>query len=637
MRSYLTSMAALLLAGASAAALAGEYNGEFPRARGDGATDHLIVRWHHDLSSAQSRAQKLSGSGGLRVLGKQALDHDTDVLQLPQALSGSDLQDVIDRLQADPGIVHVSPDLRRHAHALTNDPLLASQWYLLSGQPSATRTEAAWDITSGNADLVVAVLDTGVRFDHPDLGRVGSGGKLLAGYDFVSRIAVANDGDARDADPSDPGDWVDAADRTQTDFTDCDAVASSWHGTRVAGLVGAITGNAEGVAGAAFQTRVLPVRVLGKCGGFDSDIIAAMRWAAGLSVSGVPANPTPARVINLSLGGEGACTAAYQSAIDEITARGVLVVASAGNDGGPVSTPANCTGVLGVAAIRHAGTKVGFSNLGPELSVSAPGGNCVNTGFGQPCLFPIVVATNTGTTVPAAATYTDQIRYNVGTSFSAPQAAAAAALMRSVNSRLSPAQLVTLIRATASPFPVSTNTAVPTCHVPSGPADLQAAECNCTTQTCGAGMLNAGAAVAAAQRPFAILQTRGTVSAGATLTLDGSASFASNSRTLATYQWTLEDVTGATPVIAAPSQSSTTLQVAGAGTFTLRLTVGDDEGGQASEIIALATPTIESPAPSRGGGGGALQSGWLLLLSLLAMQIRAVRVRQDVTWRRAAA
>ena len=274
------------------------------------------------------------------------------------------------------------------------------------------------------------------------------------------------------------------------------------------------------------------MRVLGKCGGFDSDIIDAMRWAAGLSVAGVPSNPNPAQVINLSLGGDGLCTAAYQAVATEITARGVLIVASAGNDGGPVSAPANCVGVLGVAGLRHIGTKVGFSNLGPELSIGAPGGNCVNTGPGQPCLFSIVAATNTGTTTPAAAAYTDRLNFNVGTSFSAPQAAAAAALMRTINSRLAPSQVITLLKQTATAFPVNGSASIPNCHVPVNADDLQTSECNCTTQTCGAGMLDSGAAVSAAQRPFAILLRTGTVASGETLSLDASTSFASNGRSL---------------------------------------------------------------------------------------------------------
>ena len=161
---------------------------------------------------------------------------------------------------------------------------------------------------------------------------------------------------------------------------------SSWHGTRVSSLIAALTNNAEGVAGTGWNTLILPVRVLGKCGGTDSDIIAGMRWAAGIPVPGAPINPTPARILNLSLGGSGACSAAYQAAVNEITARGVLVVVSVGNEGGAVASPANCAGVLGVAGIRHAGTKVGFSNLGPGTGIGAPGGNCVNPRRSRPAI-----------------------------------------------------------------------------------------------------------------------------------------------------------------------------------------------------------------------------------------------------------
>lgn len=621
---FIAALLPLLIAVPVTAALAQEYNG--PPARQSTAsqeTDRVIVRWQK--TPADARARKLSATG-LVVRSRQSLDADTEILQLPQRLTGSALEDVIARLQADSAVAYASPDLRRHAHAVTSDTLLNLQWYLSNTQPAATRTDVAWDITTGNPNVIVAVLDTGVRFEHPDLGRVEAGGKLLAGYDFVANPAVANDGTARDPDPSDPGDWVDTADRTQPTFSDCDTSSSSWHGTRVAGLVGALTNNAEGVAGAAFSTLVLPVRVLGKCGGFDSDIIAGMRWAAGLPVSGVPDNPTPASVINLSLGGNGVCTSAYQSVVDEVTARGVLIVVSAGNEGGPVSAPANCDGVLGVAGIRHIGTKVGFSNLGPEIGIGAPGGNCVNTGFGQPCLFSIVVAINSGTTVPAASTYTDEISYNVGTSFSAPQVAAAAALMRSVNSRLTPANVITLVRRTASAFPVNSNTSIPTCHTPTSATDLQAAECNCTTTTCGAGMLNAAAAVDAAQRPFAVLRTDGNATIGGTIVLDASGSFASDGRTIVSYEWSATNVTGVAPTIAASAQPATSLQISAATQFTLQLVVTDDHGGKDTQQASFATPAPTSPPVSRpsnsggGGGGGGAFSGVLLCLAVLCVR-----------------
>ncbi len=280
----------------------------------------------------------------------------------------------------------------------------------------------------------MAVLDTGVRFDHPDLQRVANGGNLLPGYDMISDVPIANDGDGRDADPSDPGDWITQAeiDNKTGPFFECtDAPeTSSWHGTQTGGLIGALTDNGIGMASVGRNVRVLPVRVLGKCGGMDSDIIAGMRWAAGLAVPGVPANPNPARVLNMSLGSDGAaCTQPYLDAVAEINATGAVIVASAGNSSGHAAgLPANCPGVIGVTGLRHVGTKVGFSDLGPEISISAPGGNCVNVGVGDACLYPILTTTNSGTTVPiaepAGAIYTDSFNWSLGTSFSAPLVAA---------------------------------------------------------------------------------------------------------------------------------------------------------------------------------------------------------------------
>src|SRR5690606_24970509 len=138
--------------------------------------------------------------------------------------------------------------------------------------------------------------------------------RLLPGYDFVSgergasTFVSANDGNGWDPDPSDPGDWVTSQEAASGPLRDCEVGYSSWHGLRVLGMLGAQTDNGTGIAGGVWQSRVLPVRVLGKCGGYDSDIIAAMRWAAGLSVSGAPANPNPAHIINLSLGSEDACS-----------------------------------------------------------------------------------------------------------------------------------------------------------------------------------------------------------------------------------------------------------------------------------------------------------------------------------------
>ncbi len=598
-----------------------EDNGAARRSGAQPTTNQIIVKWRDGTASTAAaagvRAQKLSASAGMRMQRKQQIGIETDVLQLDRALGADEMNALLQRMASDPNVEYAVADQRRFAHALPGDPLFADQWYFRSEQLAATRAEQAWDLTQGSNTTVVAVIDTGVRFEHPDLLRVSQGGKLLDGFDFVSQTPFANDGDTRDADASDPGDWVTSAETQQAPFTTCEQSNSSWHGTRVSSLIAALTNNAEGIAGTGWNTLILPVRVLGKCGGTDSDIIAGMRWAAGITVPGAPVNPTPAMIINLSLGGAGACTAAHQAAVDEIIARGVLIVVSVGNEGREVSAPANCNGVLGVTGIRHAGTKVGFSNLGPEAGIGAPGGNCVNSG--SPCLFPITAAVNAGTTTPGASTYTNHTdNINIGTSFSAPLVAGAAALIHSLNSQLTPAQYVALLKESATPFPTSSSTTTTVCHEPAG--DLQDSECICTTSTCGAGMLNTSAAVTAAQRPLALVTAPATIQAGTAASIDGRASFASNGRTITTFQWSAIGVTGGTPTFANSSQPLTTVQVADASTFTLRLTVTDDLGAQDTADVAVVTtappapPAPPAPAASTGGGGGSF--GWLMLALL---------------------
>jgi len=606
-------------------------------------TDQIIVKWRDGSSASATRMQKLGASAGMSLQRKQQIAAETDVLQLDRPLEQSDMNALLERMAADPNVEYAVPNGHRWAHAVPNDLLFADQWYFQSNEIAATRANQAWDVTVGSNTTIVAVIDTGVRFEHPDLLRASQAGKLLDGFDFIVNAPFANDGNGRDADASDPGDFVTAAELAQPPFNipacappdGSDHVNSSWHGTRVSSLIAALTNNGEGVAGTGWNTLILPVRVLGKCGGTDSDIIAGMRWAAGISVPGTPLNTTPAQIINLSLGGTGACSAAYQQAVNEITARGVLIVASVGNEGKAVAAPANCTGVLGVAGIRHAGTKVGFSNLGTEVGLGAPGGNCVNAG--PPCLFSITAAVNAGTTTPGASTYTDKVNnINVGTSFSAPLVAGAAALIHSLNSSLTPAQYIALLKDSASPFPTSSATTTTVCHVPAG--DTQAAECICTTQTCGAGMLNTHAAVLAAQRPLAVANAPSSIAVGVAAGIDGRDSFASNGRTITSFQWTAIGVSGATPTFGNASQALTTVQVADSSTFTLRLTVTDNQGMQDTADVAMATPTAPAPPappttppaqqPSGGGGGGG-SLGWLMLLLLSAISA-SLRARSGI-------
>ena len=366
----------------------------------------VIVKFRADspLLNAQSpptaerranRAKALARRLGLAMSAGAAVSERTQVIYA----SGISSDALARRLALEDDVEYAVPDGRRQIVTAPNDPLYANgvggngpavgQWYLRAPSgavQSSLDIETAWNVTQGNPSIVVAVLDTGVRYDHPDLLAVAAGGKLLPGYDMISSAAIANDGDGRDADASDPGDWITVAEANDIGgfFYHCTTFdpgsgryvgqASSWHGTQVSGLIAAITNNGIGMASVGPNLRVLPVRVIGKCGGFDSDIIAGMRWAAGLEVPGAPANPYPARVINMSLGGPGPCDAAYADAIAEINAAGAVIVVAAGNSSGDaVAVPANCGGVIAVAGLRHVGTKVGFSSLGPEVAIIGPG------------------------------------------------------------------------------------------------------------------------------------------------------------------------------------------------------------------------------------------------------------------------
>ena len=460
---------------------------------------------------AQRRADAFGNRLGLRLRSGRMLSDRTQVL-----LSGTlDSAALAARLSTQPDVEYAIEDRRQRIRALPNDPLFAAgpatgrgpdagQWYLHTPNAtlvSAINAEGAWNLVTPNPALVVAVLDTGVLGDHVDLA-----GRVLAGYDMVSEAEEANDGNLRDPDASDPGDWITSAEDSNPRgyFYQCGVSDSSWHGTMVSGIIGAASNNGIGMAGIASGVRILPVRVLGKCGGYVSDIVAGMYWAAGKAVPGVPNNPTPSRVLNLSLGGDGACPAIYRDAVNELIAapyQAVIVVAAGNSTGLAVGSPANCPGVVAVTGLRHAGSKVGFSDLGPEITVAAPGGNCVNITEGSPCLYPIVTSINSGTQRPVAggSTWTDSYNISVGTSFSTPIVAGIVALMLSARPNLGAAQVVDTLRRSARPFPTSgagsnaDGTPVQACHAPDGVTEQS--QCYCNTSVCGAGMVDAAAAV----------------------------------------------------------------------------------------------------------------------------------------------
>jgi len=514
-----------LIAGSLAFSVSAQQGGDVPS-----ASARVIVKFRPEATMVKmtgGRAKALTQRVGRTLADGPAVDERAQVV----TADGMTSRELAQRLAQDTDVEYEVPDERRRAMLAPDDPLYASvassngpavgQWYLRApaGEVAASiDVETAWKVTQGAPDIVVADLDTGVRFDHPDLLSIAQGGKLLRGYDMVSDLSTANDGDARDADASDPGDWITAAEANNRNgrFYQCTTLDAStgryvaedisWHGTQTAGIIGAITNNGVGMAGVAPNVRILPVRVLGKCGGQDSDIIAAMRWAAGLSVPGVPPNPNPARVINMSLGAPGTCHAAYADAIREVTAAGTVIVVAAGNTAGhALTSPANCAGVIAVAALRHAGTKVGFSDLGTNVAISAPGGNCVNTAAGTPCLYPILTTSNTGASLPINSTYTDSFKRSVGTSFSAPLVAGTAALLMSARPSLTPAQAMQIMQATSRVFPTAggdngDGSIVRACTVPQFDATGAAVDqlqCYCNTYTCGAGMLDAGAALSA--------------------------------------------------------------------------------------------------------------------------------------------
>jgi serine protease len=550
--------------------------------------------------------------------------------------SGTSSAALAARLAAQPDVEYAVVDGRQRALAAPNDPLypagqlttpVVGQWYLRTPDAtivSAINAVSAWDVTAGHSSVVVAVLDTGIRPEHPDLQD-----KLFPGYDFIHDTPTANDGDGRDADPSDPGDGVTQADidNKVPGCTTSDIASSSWHGTQTAGLIGAATNNGVGMASVGRDIRVLPLRVLGKCGGYDSDIQDAMRWAAGIAVAGVPANPNPAKVINLSLGSSGACTLAYQDLVSQLAAAGVLVVAAAGNEGLAVGTPANCSGVLAVAGVRHAGTKVGYSDLGPEVGIAAPAGNCVNlTGT---CLFPLLTTANSGTAGPVASIYTDGgSNASIGTSFSAPLVAGAAALMLSANRGLTPAQLIAALKASARPFPTSGAPAgVTACKAPSSTA--QTAECYCTTTTCGAGMLDARAAVAAVAKLTANVYAPVTATVGTGITVDGAGSVSTAAAPIVTYQWAIVGGSATAAFTSATNVPAATLVASVAGNVTVSLTVTDSANNTDTSTATLAVTDVSVTPPAAtdggGGGGGAFDPLWLVGVLLAAFVLSRSR------------
>lgn len=385
------------------------------------------------------------------------------VVTVSSKLTAEQAEKYMATLSSNPSVESVEPDLLRRSTArrqatstlakaasasktqaavTPNDTLYPQQWNLHDAK--GISTPEAWATTQGSG-VTVAVIDSGI-VKHPDLDA-----NVLPGYDFITEPSIARDGNGRDADPTDQGNWEEAG----VCAADSEASESNWHGTHVAGSIAAIMNNKRGIAGVAPNAKILPLRALGMCGGYDSDIADAMVWAAGGTVEGVPANTHPAQIINLSLGGEGTCPATYSKAIAEVNKRGAILVVAAGNDNQDTSkiAPANCGGSIVVGSTNQKGQRSDFSNYGKIVDVSAPGDGIMST-------------VDLGTTVSTGAGYTE---YD-GTSMAAPQVAGIIALMKSVDPSLTADRAKQVLKQSAKPL-------------------------TCNVNACGAGIANAASAL----------------------------------------------------------------------------------------------------------------------------------------------
>ena len=443
------------------------------------STDRLIVKFKPDSAKAQPsgavRAQTLAASAGTALRHVRSVDDRVEIMALPSMMNNDETQRIAAQIAANANVEYAEPDYKMYPALTPNDPgfspginfgTLASpkfitQWYL-SDPTGGINAPAAWDITLGRA-TTVAVIDTGV-LNHPDLS-----GRILQGYDFIGAdpdgsFQTANDGDGRDNDARDPGNWISAQEAGHGNFSGCTrAVPSDWHGIHVAGIIAANTNNAQRIAGINWFANILPIRALGKCGGYTSDIIDGIRWASGIPLAPpVPPNANPAQIINLSLGiatttTPPACSHSLQDAINDVVARGVTVVVASGNSAidSVNSMPANCAGVISVGATLKDGRVAScYSNVGPLVTLSAPGGYVGDPTIPSSCdpsvpdfgQFGILSLNDGGVQGPQLDGLTASIG---GTSFSTAIVSGVASLLLDVNPSLTPSQIKAILQSTS--------------------------------------------------------------------------------------------------------------------------------------------------------------------------------------------
>jgi serine protease len=390
---------------------------------------------------------------------------------------GQDAETALAAWEQAPGVIGVIPDIRALPLIDPVDPLYASQWDMhvpTTGKEGAANVSPAWSDATGEG-VVVAVLDTGST-NHPDLIANTPEGW---GVDMIENSATARDGDGRDMNPNDEGDWW--------------SYPSSWHGTHVAGTIGAAQ-NDIGISGIAPNVSIQHVRVLGAGGGLFNDVIDGIRWAAGLTTSwdgrpwsafGLADNAHPADVINMSLGGGSSCWSTLQDAISQARAAGTVVVTAAGNSFRDAAnfTPANCNDTVTVAATGRVGGLANYSNFGSSIDIAAPGGDMSRDSG-------ILSTIGTGASTLTGYSYANY----QGTSMAAPHVAGVAALVASLHPTWGPSQIEAAIYAGVRPFPVdSLRPCVTTSETPTG-----------NQRQCGAGLLDAVGALNMAQPTLTI-------------------------------------------------------------------------------------------------------------------------------------
>jgi serine protease len=564
----------------------------------------------HALRSRDARA--LSKIAGVSMRVHRQMSDDAHVLRLDQPVTLAEAKSISAQLMRDGDIELAEPDRILHSTTVLPPPTdpaysqitsagVALQWhyYPPSGaNKGGANLPNAWNRTVGVAAIKVAVLDTGYR-PHSDLATV------LTGYDFVTSDVVGNDAQSgRDTDATDPGDNCSTASVT----------TSSWHGTHVAGTIAALMSNAgpPGLHGTGIAPEIglVPVRVLGKCGGVTSDIVDAMRWAAGIAVPGAPANANPAQVLNLSLGGSGACSASFQSAVTDVVNQGAVVVVAAGNDAAiGLSQPANCSGVIAVTAHAIDGDNASYANIAKQVAISAPGGGCGTLTTSATCSallsangLGVYSLSNSGTTAPASPGG-DTYKSGAGTSMATPHVSGVIALMLSLNSSLSrpaltPGQIKSYLQSSARPHPAGS-----TCTL------------SRYSGLCGEGLLDAEGALTKTDElapALTLAESYQVVAPGQNVQLSGTRTIYAG-RAPATFSWTQGpsvSVGLSGTSVSGDTATASFSAPATAGVYTFLLTAQDSAAkvGTATATVKVNSAPVLSAVPAQAVTVGAALS-----------------------------